>query len=229
MSEERKYYCLCEDNCKFETMTKEQILAAISQALETGKVQNVDGGFITKVKEKNIGGFLSFWCGTQAQYNAISVKDKNCLYIITDEAGDVDLEQAVQEMGRRVEQAQNAADDATAVDISDIVGLAVADQPSGLTGLDVIQRFSYVKSLGMVFYSIELIIKGKLSKDSLIELNINKYKANHSVSYAATTNQAAFSAECYADCFWIRANEAFSQTDTWRTIVINGWYFCEGE
>ena len=45
MSDGRKYYCICESNCKFETMTKEQILAAIAQAVETGSVGDVDTGF----------------------------------------------------------------------------------------------------------------------------------------------------------------------------------------
>jgi hypothetical protein len=43
-----------------------------------------DAAFITKVKESNAGGMLSFWVGTQAQYNALASIDKNCLYIITD-------------------------------------------------------------------------------------------------------------------------------------------------
>lgn len=32
----RKYYCYCDSNCKFETMTKEQILSAIAQAAAGG-------------------------------------------------------------------------------------------------------------------------------------------------------------------------------------------------
>ena len=87
---ERKYYCLCDSNCKFETMTKEQILAAITQAVENGEVQNVDTGFVTKVKEQNAGGFVSFWVGTRAQYNALATKDTSCIYILTDENVDVE-------------------------------------------------------------------------------------------------------------------------------------------
>ncbi len=86
---ERKYYCFCESNCKFETMTKEQILAAIAQA--TG-VTNVDpnAGFISKVKEMN-GGYVTFWLGTQAQFNALAEKAANCLYIITDSKNEIEL------------------------------------------------------------------------------------------------------------------------------------------
>lgn len=81
---DRKYYCFCDLNCKFETMTKEQILSAIAQAAENGLVFDPDAAFVTKVKESNVGGFVTFWAGTQAQYNALQTKDKNCIYVITD-------------------------------------------------------------------------------------------------------------------------------------------------
>lgn len=80
----RKYYCFCDANCRFETMTKEQILAAIAQAAESGLVFDEDAAFITQVKETNAGSLLKFWVGTQAQYNAVSSKDPHCHYIITD-------------------------------------------------------------------------------------------------------------------------------------------------
>lgn len=86
----RKYFCFCESNCKFETMTKEQILAAIAQAAETGLTIDEDAAFITKVKEMNAGGMVTFWVGTQAQYNALESVDKNCLYIITDKQSNGD-------------------------------------------------------------------------------------------------------------------------------------------
>lgn len=68
--EERKYFVLCESNCKFESMTKEQIIAAIAEATGT-TVMNVDAAFITKLKEQNRGDNIKFWVGTQAEYNAI--------------------------------------------------------------------------------------------------------------------------------------------------------------
>ena len=80
----KKYYCLCDSNCKYETMTAEQIMAAIQQAAQLGLVYDPDAAVVTKVREKNGGQSLSFWLGTQAQYNAISKKDQYCYYIITD-------------------------------------------------------------------------------------------------------------------------------------------------
>lgn len=102
MSDGRKYYCFCDANCKFETMTKEQILAAIAQAAETGLVFDADAAFITKVKEGNAGGFVSFWLGTQAQYNAIAKKDPSCFYILTDCDAPAELTQKVKNLQKQL-------------------------------------------------------------------------------------------------------------------------------
>lgn len=85
---------MCDKNCKYEAMTKEQTLAAIAQAIETGEIKDVDTGFVSKIKEQNGGTGLSFWVGTQAQYNAITEKVNNCFYIVTDDttAEDIDGE-----------------------------------------------------------------------------------------------------------------------------------------
>lgn len=106
MSDGRKYYCFCDANCRFETMNKEQILAAIAQAAETGLVFDENAAFITKVKEGNAGGFVSFWLGTQAQYNALVArgeKDANCFYILTDCDQPAELTQKVKELRNRVD------------------------------------------------------------------------------------------------------------------------------
>ena len=87
------FYCFNESNCKFETMTKEEILEAIAQAAEGGLAFDSEAAFITKVKESNAGGFVTFWVGTQAQYNALQSIDNNCQYIITDkEAGTLEYD-----------------------------------------------------------------------------------------------------------------------------------------
>lgn len=85
MPDNRKYYVICADNCKFESMTKEQILSAIEQAITTGEIKDVDTGFVTKIKEQNTGAALTFWVGTKAEYNALETKARNCFYIITDD------------------------------------------------------------------------------------------------------------------------------------------------
>lgn len=136
----RKYYCYCDSNCKFETMTKEQILAAIEQAarwdtgvrmvdsdtnkryalyVSDGKLMmresngseqssgldfDLDAAIIDKVKETNAGGFITFWIGTQVQYNALASKDPNCYYHITDSTRDADIYRAIEDAYRVAEQ-----------------------------------------------------------------------------------------------------------------------------
>lgn len=69
---ERNYYVLCDDNCRFPAMTAEQIIEAIAEA--TGNVpEHVDDAFITKIKESNRNSALTFWKGTEAEFNALGV------------------------------------------------------------------------------------------------------------------------------------------------------------
>lgn len=83
---EMSYYVLDENDCKHISLTKEQIYAAITEAIETGTITDVDTGFVTKIKEMNADKLLSFWIGSSAQYNTLTAKDPNTLYILTDES-----------------------------------------------------------------------------------------------------------------------------------------------
>lgn len=95
MPDTRKYYVISDDNCKFESMTKEQILAAITQAVEGHTIADVDTGFVTMLKEYNRGTGLSVWFGTQAEYNAVETKLPNTVYFITDDSRYDDMEAAI--------------------------------------------------------------------------------------------------------------------------------------
>lgn len=78
------YYVLNDDDCRYESMTKEQILAAIAEV--TGSTPtSIDDAFITKVKEQNAGAALKFWLGTRAEYNALSSTSEDVYYIIKGE------------------------------------------------------------------------------------------------------------------------------------------------
>ena len=103
---ERKYFCICEANCKFETMTKEQILAAITQAVESGTVSDVDTGFVTKIKELNSGKAVTMWVGTTAQYNALTEHVENCIYIKVDDTTGEDLQNAVERALEAMEETE---------------------------------------------------------------------------------------------------------------------------
>lgn len=82
---DRTYYVICEDNCKFEGMTKEQIIAAIAEATGATPTQ-IDDAFISKIKEQNHQGVMKFWTGTEAEYNLIQQHESDVIYIIS-EAG----------------------------------------------------------------------------------------------------------------------------------------------
>lgn len=107
MSDGKKYYCFCGSNCKYETMTKEQILAAIAQAVQTGEIGDVDTGFVTKIKEMNSGKYVSLWVGSVAAYNALQNRDPNWIYLRTDATDFEDLQKAVVQLTQQVDALEN--------------------------------------------------------------------------------------------------------------------------
>lgn len=95
---ERKYYVICEMGCKFESMTKEQILTAIAQAVESGEIKDVDTGFVKTVKTIN-GAALRFFYGTQSEYEALAEEDKSNLFaIITNDTTKEAFNRAIEEL-----------------------------------------------------------------------------------------------------------------------------------
>lgn len=68
-----KYYVICDDDCRYEGMTKEQILASIEQALEQGYVSDPDAAVFSKIKEVCAGDAIQLWVGSEAEFNALSL------------------------------------------------------------------------------------------------------------------------------------------------------------
>ena len=66
--------------------TKEEILSMIEQMFDEGNLPNIDDGFITKIKEANKGNNTSVWIGARPEYELISVRDNNTLYLIVDDS-----------------------------------------------------------------------------------------------------------------------------------------------
>lgn len=103
MSEERQYFVLCEDNCRFPAMTKEEVIAAIAEA--TGATPtHIDDAFITKLKEQNANKAVKIWLGTNFEYNALETIDESCLYIITDESYEEDVQAEIEELNARINE-----------------------------------------------------------------------------------------------------------------------------
>lgn len=143
MPNTRKYFVICEDNCKFESMTKEEILTAIQQAVEQGEIHDVDTGFVTALKEQNANAALKMWVGAQAEYNAIEEPDENTMYIITDEDG------------------------MQPIDISNLVSVTAN------IGADVEvegKKFTYNKTTGIVHFSVALYLSNITADDVQIRL-----------------------------------------------------------
>lgn len=247
MSDGRKYYCICDSNCKFETMTKEQILAAIAQAVETGSVGDCDTGFVTTIKEKNGGRGVTFWVGTQAQYNAIASKEENCMYIITDDTSGADLLQTVARMAQECEaSAQSAAAAAKSaaqllsVDVSDKVSLEVHSSAENNTVTLISHKYEYNRALGIVFYQIIFKLSGTVQNnyndDSVNFVNSGGYKASEKGGkyYGAAGNDRAGETICGAgfthgttDSVAVFFKENLNNQN--MTMGVSGWYFCDGE
>lgn len=85
MPDNRTYYVICEDGCRFEGMTKAQIIENILAEVEEHGTRKVTYNAPFSAKEINAGKEFSLWIGTQAEYNALSSTEENVLYIIAED------------------------------------------------------------------------------------------------------------------------------------------------
>ena len=103
-----KYYCYCDNDCKYPTMTAEQILTAIQQAIENGAITDPDETIISKLVEINASNTVQVWIGTEAQFNALSgisritkcvirIGNDGVLYLCTDDTTLEDIDAATAE------------------------------------------------------------------------------------------------------------------------------------
>lgn len=66
---------VCNANCKYPVYTKTQIVSILKQLLEAGSLAGIDATqelSVRAIKETNGSKDISFWIGTEAQYNAIT-------------------------------------------------------------------------------------------------------------------------------------------------------------
>lgn len=111
-----KYFVRGESKSNAESMTKEEIAAAIMNAIQSGTIGDIDAGFITKIKELNNGKKLSFWVGTSAEFNALEQHEENVLYIKTDDTSPEDISAALEQL-----TAKTTAHDAQFADMQEAV------------------------------------------------------------------------------------------------------------
>lgn len=116
-------YVFCGNNCKYEGMTKEQILSAITQAVEDGEITNVDKGFITTVLTVN-NVSIKFFYGEQSGYDALTDEQKQNLYpIITNDTFKADVNEAIEELHQAINDTATAA--MAAMPLIEEVGLSL--------------------------------------------------------------------------------------------------------
>lgn len=104
-------YVFCGNNCRYEGMTKEQILTAIMQAVQNGSITDVDAGFVTTLKTIN-GKPLKFFYGTQAEYDALTAEQKAGLFaLITNDTTKEGLLEAIASLNSRTDILEKITED----------------------------------------------------------------------------------------------------------------------
>ncbi len=92
-------FALDKHNNYVPTMTREEIIAAIQTAAAGGSLEGFDNcAVVSQIKELNKNAAFSVWVGTQAEYNAISNKQSNVLYLISDDPMNRDLPNMVENL-----------------------------------------------------------------------------------------------------------------------------------
>lgn len=108
MLDEKNVYAQDSGKNNFLTMTREQILTAITQAVNEGTIGDIDAGFVTKIQEMNNQGVVKLWVGTSSEFTAIAAKDENTLYLLTDDTTVDDIEQAFKNIEEGISPVGNA-------------------------------------------------------------------------------------------------------------------------
>lgn len=246
------FYVRCDDNCLHEAMTKEETLNALAQLARgvfvdedtdyeyelyvangrlmmrrfEGEVEDFvfDETIISKVKERNAGGFITFWVGTQAQYNALTNKDPNCYYHITDSTRDADIDEALQSANHYAEEACQIAAEArnnsqnavsTANEAVRIAFEAFGAQRVCETGKISLDSVSFEMPKECKFFSV------------VIELEEGIYQSTFVDAFAATYGMGTYPIGNTEYCFTVGINgntATFAAEANYRFVNICGYY-----
>ena len=158
-------YVVCDQNCKFESMTKEQIYAAIMQAVETGEIRDVDAGFVSKVKTIN-GKYIKFFIGSSDEYEALSEAEKKdgLFAIITNDTSKEELLQLVHDLSEAVEALLESKPE---TDLAvEKVG-KICDENNNLTCKNQFSgdnNYSFISEIVSGWYGVEIIESDQKTK-----------------------------------------------------------------
>ena len=112
---ESKYYVICNSGCRFESMTKEQILTAITQAVNEGTIGDINTGFVTTIKTVN-GRALKFFVGSQSEYEVLTDDEKKNLFaVITNDTNKESLFSAIEEIRAQLDAQETRLADGSVV------------------------------------------------------------------------------------------------------------------
>lgn len=146
MANTPKVYVICDANCKFEGMTKEQIYAAILQAVNEGTIGDIDSGFVQTIKTIN-GIGLKFFLGTQAEYEALTDEEKENLFAIitndTTKEGIIkaitDLQTELSELNKKLGEGKFSANNIITKEVTSLADLEslIANNPQGSFGIRI--------------------------------------------------------------------------------------------
>lgn len=168
---DKKVYVLDAGANQYEAMTKEEIMTAITQAVNDGTISNIDAGFITKIQEMNKKGVLKWWVGTQAEFNAIDTKDANTLYLFTDDPLYQDLLDAIDDVDTKINgettvrasQVKDANDSITS--LKRIARHSVASSDVGIGNITIIFNLA---SSSPTYNALDLV----LGKSKIVEFGL---------------------------------------------------------
>lgn len=238
-------YAICDDDSKHESLTREQILTAITQAASGVPVLDPDAGILTKVKETNTGGYITFWVGTQAQYNALQGNtEQNCLYIITDSTNKDDFASAIEGIAGEVVRLGNTVD---SVANKTTVTTVPCRTMTKLSGDDITADFGtfgtgrceYFPALGKAYLKFTCDIAGIVAAgtDIVFKLPIGAYKRVSSptpdplVCCSDSKRLGNVSAWFRSDGnIVVRAVDGLEIDASGEVYVtLAGWYECKGE
>jgi hypothetical protein len=136
MANTPRVYVLCDNNCKYESLTKEQIYTAIVEALENGTISDVDTGFVQTIKTIN-NVPLKFFVGKQADYDSLPEMGKQNLFaIITDDTTKENLTAFLEELKSSVEGLERKHDALCEAVLATVTYIPPIDAPlnCGATG-----------------------------------------------------------------------------------------------
>ena len=192
---------------------REQVLAAVAEAVETGTITDLDTGFVTMLKEQNKGLGFKVWLGTVAEYELLEeneLLEPSTLYIRTDDTSAAEV-RAVAEKIAFLGQ----------IDTTKTLAEIFADHRNGITVYHV------AGNSGTSIYPVEVSAGSQASAYGVVTLISSNGAGIFRFDYAGDSYTAYVcdTAGAVSVGDWVR----LTPSDTgWLTLTISGTGFTAG-